>query len=383
MNALNTNFEYKMWKRLKTLLVLSCLFTMCKTTLAQSPEGTLVDLNIDISYARGEVVEISEEGTEDFFGIDRIFQNAKIKIVSGPNSEQIISTSKGDMDIATEKQKMKVGDTVIISQKKSVDFTQNQIIDKYRVPAILIILSIFLVVTVIIGGKQGSFAILGLAFSILVISQFIIPQVLEGKNPLIISLIGSGFIATISLYLSHGLSKRTSIALLSMLIILVLAFGFSSLFVQWANLFGLGNEAAFYLQINNVEKLDLQGLLLGGIVIGTIGVLDDVTTTQVATIDELRKANNKLSRAELFKSGMSVGKEHIASLINTLALAYTGSSLPLFLLFHLDNDKPLWLILNSEFIAEEIVRTISGSLALILAVPLSTYLAAYVFTKKK
>ena len=118
---------------------------------------------------------------------------------------------------------------------------------------------------------------------------------------------------------------------------------------------------------------------LGGIIIGALGVLDDITTAQTATIDELSKANHTLSQRELFTRGMSVGKEHVASLINTLALAYAGASLPILLLFYTNTDTPAWVTVNSEFIAEEIVRTLVGSMALLLAVPISSFLAAHAF----
>jgi uncharacterized membrane protein len=370
-----------MWKNLTIILLAFISFSLIDISLAQTND-LANDSNFQISFSRGKVLEILEEGTKDFFGTNLIYQSANIEILNGKETGKIIKIEPGDMDIASKKQKLKQNETIIISKKEFPEYSQYQVTDKYRFPQLIMIFSIFLLITILLGGKKGFFSIIGLAFSILVITQFIIPQIFSGKNPIIISIIGSFLIAFISIYLSHGISKRTSIALGSTILTLCLSFVFAYFFVYWANLFGLGTEESFYLQLNSADTIDLQGILLGGIIIGTIGVLDDVTTTQVATIDELKKANKKLTQHELFKKGMSVGKEHIASMINTLALAYTGASLPLFLLFHLNNDHPLWVILNSEFIADEIVRTISGSLALILAVPLSTYLAAYFFTKK-
>jgi uncharacterized membrane protein len=124
-------------------------------------------------------------------------------------------------------------------------------------------------------------------------------------------------------------------------------------------------------------SIDLRGLLLGGIIIGTLGILDDITISQTSVIVELKNANSKLHWKKLFSGGIAVGRDHVSSLVNTLALAYVGASFPLLLLFSFSKDIPSWLTINSEFIAEEMVRTLVGSTALILAVPISTFLAAY------
>jgi uncharacterized membrane protein len=134
-----------------------------------------------------------------------------------------------------------------------------------------------------------------------------------------------------------------------------------------------------FLQFGQLQQVNLRGLLLGGIIIGCLGVLDDITTAQTAAIDEIGKANPKMTFKELHRAGISVGREHIASLINTLALAYVGASLPLLLLFTVQEESPFWVVLNSEFLAEEIIRTLVGSSTLLFAVPITTWLAAYFF----
>jgi len=145
-------------------------------------------------------------------------------------------------------------------------------------------------------------------------------------------------------------------------------------------LFGLGSEESLDLQYGALKNINLQGLLLAGIIIGALGVLDDITTAQTAAVAELKLANAKLSFDELYRRGMAVGKEHITSLVNTLALAYAGASLPMLLLFTV-YQQPLWVTLNSEFVVEEVVRTVVGSLALTVAVPITTFLAAYWFSR--
>ena len=227
---------------------------------------------------------------------------------------------------------------------------------------------------------MGEIAILGLGFSVIILLQILAPQILTGSNPLLIAIVTACIIAVGSMYLAHGINKNTSIALLSTIATLAVACIASVAFVSVTKLFGLGTDEAFYLQSGYADLASLKGLLLSGIIIGTLGVLDDVTTSQVAAVSELRNTDPSLTPAALYTKGLRIGREHITSLINTLALAYAGASLPLFLLF-LANTQPLWVTLNSEFVSEEIVRTVTGSISLILAVPIATALAANLLNK--
>jgi len=169
--------------------------------------------------------------------------------------------------------------------------------------------------------------------------------------------------------------------MLSTLITLGISIGLATFFVNISRLLGQGSEDAMFLANSSLGEINLQGLLLAGIIIGTLGVLDDITTAQTSVVGELRLANPTLSKHELHKRALVVGKEHISSLVNTLVLAYAGASLPLFLLFSAYPDTPFWYSLNSQFISEEVVRTLVGSTALILAVPISTYIAAHFLSK--
>jgi len=171
--------------------------------------------------------------------------------------------------------------------------------------------------------------------------------------------------------------------LLSTIITLGISVGISQIFIKASHLFGRGSEEAYFLQFGQFGSIDLRGLLLAGIIIGTLGLLDDITTAQTAVVGELRLANKQLSNKEIYSRALVVGKEHISSLVNTLVLAYAGTSLPLFILFTVSDNVPLWAKLNSELISEEIIRTLIGSMALILAVPISTFLATYLLKKEK
>lgn len=249
-------------------------------------------------------------------------------------------------------------------------------------PALGLAVGLFFGLAVLFSRRRGVTAILGLGITALILARFIVPAIIGGSNPLVVSLVGALAIAFSSIYLAHGFNLRTSIAVGSTLLTLVIAWVMAIVFVSLANLFGLGSEEAFYLQLAPVEQLNLRGLLLGGIILGALGVLDDITTAQAAAVDELRKANPALPVQELYRRGLSVGTEHITSLVNTLFLAYAGASLPLFILFTIYNETPVWVALNSEFVAEEIVRTLVGSVALILAVPITTVAAAIILSRR-
>ncbi len=330
------------------------------------------------NYFKGKVVKITDEGVEEVFGQNKIFQEFDVQIIDSDKKGEVFSLGKGDYSIITEEQKLKVGDKVVLSERGDSLY----VVDRYRLKMIFFITFLFMILTVVLGRKTGFMSLVGLALSFFIILKFIVPQILIGKNPLLVSLLGGTLISIFSIYISHGFKKRTTLAVLSTIITFVCAIIISYFFVLWTTLFGVYSEEVIYLHLG-LGEVDLKGLLLGGILIGILGILDDVTTSQCAAVEEIYKANSQTNFTRLYKQGISVGKEHMASMINTLALAYAGVSLPLFLLFTLNKEQPLWVILNSEFVAAEIVRTLAGSCSLILAVPISTFLSTYFYTRKR
>ncbi len=329
------------------------------------------------NFLRGEVIQIHEEGQEEVFGTMQKFQSFDVKLLSGNTKDEVVFVEKGNYSIVTEKQKVSVGDGVVLMDREEGVY----VTDKYRLNALWGISLIFVIFALVFGRKRGLTSLIGLVFSLFVILKFLIPQILNGANPLMVSLVGGSLISVFSIFLSHGFRKRTTLAVISTILTFFCAIVISFFFVSWADLFGVSSENAIFLQIG-LGNVDLRGLLLGGILIGILGILDDVTTSQCATVEEIYKTNPKTSFQKLYQQAMSVGREHMASMINTLALAYVGVSLPLLLLFTFNNNQPLWTILNSEFIAEEIVRTLAGCCALILAVPISTFLSTYWYIKR-
>lgn len=339
-------------------------------------------------YYRATILEILEEEKYYLEEQEVNYQKLKVKILNGSEKDKELVIENGKDFIIQNNQNFKIGDNIVLNKAlESVsdgeDSSLYYIIDRYRLPAIIILTVLFSILTIYFGRQRGFTSIVGMAFSILIIFYYIIPQILSGAEPFITSIKGAFIIMIISLYISHGFNKRTSLALTSSLIVLVLAIIVDWLFVHFAKLDGTGSEEAFYLMLGNVT-FNLKGLLLGGIIIGILGVLDDVTTAQTATVEEISKANNNLAFKELYQRGISVGREHIASMVNTLLLAYTGASFPLLLLYSSKQlSQPTWLILNNGFIAEEIIRTLVGSVILVIAVPLTTLLAAYIYSRKK
>ncbi len=331
-------------------------------------------------YVRVKVLTVSPENQDaDFGGVPRSTQDAKLRILDGVDAGKVITKENGIINNRDD-MRLHEGETMIMQRIVRPDGTVDYLMrEKYRLPSLLGLTFFFFLLGVLLGGRVGFTSILGLAVSIAILMFFVVPKIISGSNPLVISLVGSVGIAFTSLYLAHGWNRRTTIALISTIITLSLSTILAVAFVFFGKLFGMGTEESVFLQIGVLEQVNLRGLLLGGIIIGALGVLDDITTAQTAAIDELSKANNKLGSAELYTAGTSIGREHIASLINTLALAYVGASLPILLLFSINQEMPWWVIVNSEFVAEEIVRTLVGSSTLLLAVPISTWIAARSF----
>lgn len=248
-----------------------------------------------------------------------------------------------------------------------------QFADRDRRGLLLGLALVFAIAVVGLGRIRGVAALVGLVLSIGILFLFILPAIVAGTDAVLVALVGGGSIAMVSLYLAHGYTPLTHVAALGAFGALLLTTGLSWLTVDLARFTGLVTEEAFYLL--QIPDLDLNGLLLAGIVLGAIGALDDVTVTQASAVWEVHKANPALGSHELYEAGIRVGRDHIVSTVNTLLLAYAGASLPLLILFNLSN-QPLGVVANSEIVALEIVRTLVGSIGLVAAVPLTTWLSS-------
>jgi uncharacterized membrane protein len=346
-----------------------------------APEA--ISYNEPDSFYRAKVQGVESKETE-ILGRKVTSQNLTMEILDKDKKGEIIVVDNGGGADLQESQIYKKGDILIIVKTKVGEDDQYYVQDRYRLPGLLGMIAVFLVLTIIFARKQGIGSIIGLIASIGILIGYLVPALLGGQNPVLVTFIASIAIITLTLFISHGFRVRTFISFVAMNITLGLAYGISVLFVYMAHMFGVGNEDTFYLASISTVDLDLRGILLAGVMIGMLGVLDDVTVAQAATIDEIKRANPKTRFKQLYAAGMSVGRDHIASLVNTLALAYVGSSLPLFLLLYINSANiPIWVTLNSEFIAQELIRTMAGSIAIVLAVPITSLIAAKVFDNYK
>jgi uncharacterized membrane protein len=251
-----------------------------------------------------------------------------------------------------------------------------QLVDFQRTTPLLVLAGLFALAVLVLGRWQGLKALLALGLSFGVLLLFVLPAIIAGENPLLVATIGAGVIMFVVLYLTHGLSARTSTAVLGTLVSLALIGGLGALFSVVAKLTGLDEETATLLGALG-HGIDTRGLLLAGVVIGALGVLDDVTVTQTSAVWELRAANPLLGWRELYAAGLRIGRDHVSSAVNTLVMAYAGAALPV-LLYSSISGVGLGGILTSQSIAQEIVRTMVGSIGLIAAVPITTALAAIV-----
>jgi len=262
---------------------------------------------------------------------------------------------------------------VIINQMPNKQLEADYV-DYVRSKPMAILLGAFILSILVMGRWKGLGSLIALGFSMVMIVNYVIPHILSGENPIKVSLIGSIILLGVTLYLTYGWNLKTHASVMSMMLSLLLTGMLSLLFVYLTRLTGYGDENTMFLMQTSQTQIDPRGLLLAGMIIGALGVLDDLVTSQSAAVVEIYDANPALGFRRTFQKAMHIGEDHVAATVNTLVLAYTGASLPLLLMFTLGNGSYSYLI-NSEFLAEEIVRTLVGSLGLIAAVPISTFIA--------
>jgi uncharacterized membrane protein len=251
-----------------------------------------------------------------------------------------------------------------------------EFVDLQRSRPLVLLGVLFGVAVIAMSRWRGVAALAGLAASVVLIIVFVLPALLEGSPPLAVAVVGASAIMITTLYLTHGPSVRTTVALVGTLLSLCVTGVLGAVFTAVGRFTGLADESAAYLG-TFTTSVDMRGLLLAGLVIGALGVLDDVTITQTAAVWEVTAANPTAPRRRVFAAGMRIGRDHVASTVNTLVLAYAGAALPLLLLLQVSSIR-LGDVLSSEIIAQEIVRSLVGGLGIVAAVPITTALAAVV-----
>jgi uncharacterized membrane protein len=363
----------KSWLFPFLLLVAAIMYTALSKV--QLPGDGFATFGADT--VRAEVLEIVDEGQVDLGGVQQTYQIARVNILEGEYAGIPMEIDYGKRQIRSDDYLMKAGDKVMVSISKTPENVVNAyFVDYVRTTPIIWLTVIFAIAIIAISSWKGIRALLSMAFSLFIIIGYIIPHILIGEDPLRVSIIGSIILLAVSLYLTYGWTLKTHAAVISMALVLLLTGALSGLFVIFAKLNGTGDENVMFLMQLMETPINLRGLLLGGMIIGALGVLDDLVTTQASAVFELHHANPSLGFRGLYSSAMRIGQDHVAATVNTLVLAYAGASLPMLLMFSLGRGDYGYLV-NFSFIAEEIVRTLVGSLGLIAAVPLTTAIAIF------
>lgn len=353
----------------KILLSVFLLSVLGSNVSAQDSEN----LSIQLTY-EGEVQSVIEE-TKNISG--GYYQKLQVKIIDKDLKGEIITVENGSGDTPVS-QKYKKGDVLLLTGfKDGLGIPHLYVSDYVRRGNLLSLFIIFLALSIIVGGKRGITSFIGMLITFLIIFSFVLPKISTGSSPALVIFLFSLISIPITFYLSHGLNTKTGVAIAGTFISLLITVILSVIYVGSAKLTGYTTDEASFLQTMKGGAINMRGILLAGIIIGFLGVLDDITVSQSAIVFQLKKANRRLGFSELFSRSMDIGKDHISSMINTLILVYAGASLPLLLLFT-DSSKTFNEVINYEIIASEIVRTLLGSIGLILAVPITTIIASFI-----
>lgn len=328
----------------------------------------------DLTGAQILSFEVFEGDPDPVMGGSGASADIEVRLLDGPDAGEVTVLEDVALDGYPD---LAVGDRVTLDQIGTPDGGQQYVItDFQRTPTLLVLLGVFVLAVLAIGRWHGLRSLLGLAVSLLIVVQFIVPAILAGKNPPAVALVGAVAVMIVTLYLAHGVNEMTTAAIVGTSGALVLTVAMGVLFIERSKITGFASDDAQFASFA-VQGLDLQGLVLAGLIIAALGVLDDVTVSQASTVFALHDTDRTLRWSALFARAMRVGRDHIASVVNTLFLAYAGASLALLVLFSTSGVSNAE-IFNSEVLAEEIVKIVVGSLGLIAAVPMTTALAAKV-----
>ena len=329
-----------------------------------------------------QILEEKDGVRED--GSKSIQQKIKLRGLEGSWKNKEIVFDGTEIDLLSAS-RYKQGDLVLINYSPGPEGEDNFYIVGYsRSSSIFWLTLLFVLVVIVVGRLKGFRSLFVLLLTFLIILQFIIPKILAGGNPLVISIFGSFIILVLSVYITEGFKKTSTIVIAAMIISLIITGLISYWFTGLTKLTGFASEESMFLMGLAGGNLNVQGLLLAGIIIGSLGVLDDIVISQVIVVEEFKHSNENLTNMQVYSKAMKVGISHLSSMVNTLFLAYAGASLPLLILFSV-KQAPFYTfsqVIDNEMIATEIVRTLAGSIGLVLAIPIATLLAVKFIDKK-
>lgn len=330
--------------------------------------GTPVEL-YDATVTAAPVVPCSDA----LPGVALTCRDVQARLDAGPEKGQttVLNITEGP-----DQPTLREGDRVVLGRAVEGGPGVAYYFSDYQRRAPLLALGLLFAVAVVgLARWKGVAALVGVVVSLLVLVKFVLPAILVGSSPLAVAVVGSSLMGVVIIYLAHGVNTRTTAAVLGTLAALALTAVLAVIFVNAARLTGLSSEEGTYLRGVLGARVNLRGLLLGGIVIGALGVLNDVTVTQASAVWEIHQADPSVSIAALYRSAMRIGRDHIASTVDTLVLAYAGAALPLFVVFTVAG-RGLGDLLTGEVVAEELVTTLVGSVGLVSSVPITTAMAA-------
>ncbi len=355
------------------------LFCLAAVACAYPTVGWAQDVHQDLQETvRATVVSVDNEFERRITGTDATatVQELTIEIRDGARAGELVNI---DNDLVM----LKEGDAIVVNRLELIDGTEMFVFkDAERRGHLLGIFLLLIALVLWFAGKKGMRALFSLGLSIAAIFLILVPALLAGYSPAWVSLGVSVIVLALILFLTHGVNPRSIIAFAGTVSAIFVTCAIAAYWVSAMRLTGFGSDASVYLNFATSGGLDFSGLLLGSMIIGLLGVLDDVSITQASVVQELRAANNTLQFKQLYRRAIRVGRDHVGSLVNTLALAYVGAALPIVLLFS-SGGSSLLMTLNQEIIVAEILRIIVGSIGLILTVPLTTAIAAWYFQDKE
>lgn len=329
---------------------------------------------------QAKVMQVVESGTRHDSVNDATipYQVLELKILTGPEKGQLLKleTSQAqNTDLAYQ-----VGNKVFINTSIGPDGKVATVIaDFVRTDTLINLGLLFVLLVIVVSRWRGLLSLLAMILSFVVIFTITLPLIMQGWHPVLVSALTATLIIPISFYFSHGFNRKTHLAIIGTVISLILTSLLAWFFIAQAKLTGFASEEAGFLNVEKQGMINIKNLILAGVIVGSLGILDDVTVSQASVIEQLKQSNPKLGFNELFTRAMKVGQDHISSMVNTLVLVYTGASLPLLLLF-INNPHAINEIVNYEIVAEEIIKTLVGSIGLIFAAPVTTALAALAYS---
>lgn len=346
--------------------------------------GSLLNLspyraNTSEQYFRAKVTSVQNVQS----GVLGAVQDIQAKLLDGPHKNMVVTVQRTPIGDTAGK-RLPVGSEILLN-KDSSNGNQYSFMSRWYMPGAATLFIVLLILVVAIGAWRGITSIFGLAISIFILAAYVVPRIVHGQDAFLVCIEGAVLITLVSMYIAHGFTKRTTVAFIGSLATLAIIVGltaFASYVTGTSEVISEDNVGILYAN----PAIDIAGLLTGGVVIASLGILFDITTGQSATVDEIHKADRTQTMGQLFWKGMSVGREHIAALINTLALVYVGVALPSIVTTIVLNQEanyhaPVLVNLNTETLAEEVVRTCVASIGMLLALPVTTLLAAYILPR--